>query len=133
MATVQAIQARQTSSTWDFFYAADMALASLISYTVTTRVLSPIVAEPDALLGGFAEKRAPRGRLRSGPAARQRARQGRGLASGLASGKRLSHQDLRERSPARHARRTRPAPARGPDGPRAEFSRKAPPSVHPGV
>ena len=53
MATVQAIPARDTSSTWDFFYALDMALACLISYTVTTRVLSPFVAEPDTLLGGM--------------------------------------------------------------------------------
>jgi uncharacterized membrane protein YccC len=53
MATVQAIQARETSATWDFFYALDMALACLISYTLTTRVLSPLVAEPDTLLGGM--------------------------------------------------------------------------------
>jgi uncharacterized membrane protein YccC len=53
MATVQAIPARDTSSTWDFFYAVDMALACLISYTITTRVLSPFVAEPDTLLGGM--------------------------------------------------------------------------------
>jgi uncharacterized membrane protein YccC len=53
MATVQAIQARETSATWDFFYALDMALACLISYSLTTRVLSPFVAEPDALLGGM--------------------------------------------------------------------------------
>ena len=53
MATVQAIPARETSSAWDFFYALDMALACLISYSVTTHVLSPFVAEPDALLGGM--------------------------------------------------------------------------------
>src|SRR6516165_12418838 len=52
MATVQAIPARGTSS-WDFFYALDMALACLISYSLTTRVLSPFVAEPDTLLGGM--------------------------------------------------------------------------------
>src|SRR6516165_3477638 len=52
MATVQAIPARGTSS-WDFFYALDMALACLISYAITTRVLSPFVAEPDAFLGGM--------------------------------------------------------------------------------
>ena len=53
MATVQAIPARETSSAWDFFYALDMALACLISYSVTTHVLSSFVAEPDALLGGM--------------------------------------------------------------------------------
>ena len=53
MATVQAIPARETTSTWDFFYALDMALACLISYSLTTRVLSPFVAEPDTLLGGM--------------------------------------------------------------------------------
>ena len=53
MATVQAIPARDTSSTWDFFYALDMALACLLSYSITTRVLSPFVAEPDTLLGGM--------------------------------------------------------------------------------
>jgi uncharacterized membrane protein YccC len=45
--------AREKSSAWDFFYALDMAIACLISYSVTTHVLSPFVAEPDALLGGM--------------------------------------------------------------------------------
>jgi hypothetical protein len=53
MATVPAIAARETTSTWDFFYALDRALACLISYSVTIRVLSPFVAEPDTLLGGM--------------------------------------------------------------------------------
>jgi uncharacterized membrane protein YccC len=53
MATAQAIRARETSSTRDVFYALDMALACLISYSVTTRVLAPFVAEPDAFLGGM--------------------------------------------------------------------------------
>jgi len=53
MATLQAIQTREASATWDFFYALDMALACLISYSVITHVLSPFVAEPDALLGGM--------------------------------------------------------------------------------
>ena len=53
MATAQAIPARETSATWDFFYALDMALACLVSYPVMTRVLSPFVAEPDTLLGGM--------------------------------------------------------------------------------
>jgi uncharacterized membrane protein YgaE (UPF0421/DUF939 family) len=50
---VQEIRERETSSAWDFFYALDMALACLISYSVITHVLSPFVAEPDALLGGM--------------------------------------------------------------------------------
>jgi uncharacterized membrane protein YccC len=53
VATVQAIIAREKSSAWDFFYALDMALASFISYSVITYVLSPFVAEPDAFLGGM--------------------------------------------------------------------------------
>jgi hypothetical protein len=50
VATVQAITAREKSSAWDFFYARDMALACFVSYWVTTHVLSPFVAEPDAVL-----------------------------------------------------------------------------------
>jgi uncharacterized membrane protein YccC len=50
---VQAITAREKSSAWDFFYALDMALACFVSYLVTTHVLSPFVAEPDAFLGGM--------------------------------------------------------------------------------
>ena len=38
---------------WDFFYALDMAVACLISYSVITYVLSPFVDRPDALLGGM--------------------------------------------------------------------------------
>jgi uncharacterized membrane protein YgaE (UPF0421/DUF939 family) len=53
MATEQKIQVRWPSSTWDFFYALDMALACLLSYSVATSVLSPFVAEPDTLLGGM--------------------------------------------------------------------------------
>ena len=53
MATVQAIAAREKSSAWDFFYALDMALACFISYSVITCVLAPVVAEPDAFLGGM--------------------------------------------------------------------------------
>ena len=40
-------------STWDFFYALDMAIACLISYSIITYVLSPFVVRPDALLGGM--------------------------------------------------------------------------------
>ena len=53
MATAQAIRARETASAWDFFYALDMALACLISYSVITYVLTPFVDRPDALLGGM--------------------------------------------------------------------------------
>src|SRR5262249_43045165 len=40
-------------STWDFFYALDMAIACLISYSIITSFLSPFVVTPDALLGGM--------------------------------------------------------------------------------
>ena len=40
-------------STWDFFYALDMAIAYLISYWVVTFILSPLVDPADALLGGM--------------------------------------------------------------------------------
>jgi hypothetical protein len=53
---VQVVRERETpssSSSWDFFYALDMALACFVSYLVTTHVLSPFVPEPDALLGGM--------------------------------------------------------------------------------
>jgi uncharacterized membrane protein YccC len=40
-------------SAWDFFYALDMAIACLVSYSIITVVLSPIVATPDAFLGGM--------------------------------------------------------------------------------
>jgi uncharacterized membrane protein YccC len=53
VATVQAIRASEKSSAWDFFYALDMALACLISYSIITYVLSPFVDRPDALLGGM--------------------------------------------------------------------------------
>ena len=53
MATVQAIREQERLSTWGFFYALDMAIACFISYSISTYVLSPIVATPDALLGGM--------------------------------------------------------------------------------
>jgi uncharacterized membrane protein YccC len=40
-------------STWDFFYALDMALACLASYAVITYVLAPFTGKDDALLGGM--------------------------------------------------------------------------------
>jgi uncharacterized membrane protein YccC len=53
VATAQAIRGREKLSTWDFFYALDMALACLVSYLVAIHVLSPFVAKPDGLLGGM--------------------------------------------------------------------------------
>lgn len=53
MSTVQAMRGQETLSTWDFFYALDMALACLISYSVSTCVLSPLVASPETFLGGM--------------------------------------------------------------------------------
>jgi uncharacterized membrane protein YccC len=53
VATVQAIRRQEKLSTWDFFYALDMAIACLISYSISTHVLSPFVTTPDALLGGM--------------------------------------------------------------------------------
>jgi hypothetical protein len=51
--TVQATRGQEKLSTWDFFYALDMAIACLISYSISTYVLSPFVVTPDALLGGM--------------------------------------------------------------------------------
>ena len=53
VATVQAIRGQEKLSTWDFFYALDMAIACLISYSIITYVLAPLVGTPDALLGGM--------------------------------------------------------------------------------
>jgi uncharacterized membrane protein YgaE (UPF0421/DUF939 family) len=53
MAMVQGIRGQERLSAWDFFYALDMALACLISYTIVTYVLSPLLATPDPLLGGM--------------------------------------------------------------------------------
>jgi uncharacterized membrane protein YgaE (UPF0421/DUF939 family) len=53
VATVQAIRGQEKLSTWDFFYALDMAIACLLSYALSTSVLSPFVDKPDALLGGM--------------------------------------------------------------------------------
>jgi uncharacterized membrane protein YccC len=53
VATVQAMRGQEKLSTWDLFYALDMAIACLISYSIITYVLAPFVATPDALLGGM--------------------------------------------------------------------------------
>jgi len=53
VATLQVKRGPGKLSTWDFFYAVDMALACFISYTIVTYVLSPFVDKPDALLGGM--------------------------------------------------------------------------------
>jgi uncharacterized membrane protein YgaE (UPF0421/DUF939 family) len=50
---VQAIRGQEKLSTWDFFYALDMAIACLASYAISISVLSPFVDKPDALLGGM--------------------------------------------------------------------------------
>jgi len=48
-----AIHGQEKLSAWDFFYAVDMAIACLISYSVITSVLSLFVDRPDAFLGGM--------------------------------------------------------------------------------
>ena len=53
MATVQEIRWQEKLASWDLFYALDMALACLISYSVITYGLSPFVDRSDALLGGM--------------------------------------------------------------------------------
>jgi uncharacterized membrane protein YgaE (UPF0421/DUF939 family) len=40
-------------SSWDIFYALDMAVACLISYVTVTFVLSPLIDPTDVLLGGM--------------------------------------------------------------------------------
>ena len=45
--------ASERLSSWDFFYALDMALACLISYAVSTYALSPFLNRPDAFLAGM--------------------------------------------------------------------------------
>jgi len=49
---VQAIPGQEKLSAWDFFYALDMALACLISFSIVTYVLSPLVDERDVFHGG---------------------------------------------------------------------------------
>jgi uncharacterized membrane protein YgaE (UPF0421/DUF939 family) len=53
VATVQAIRGQEKLSSWDFFYALDMGIACVISYTISTSLLSPFIDKPDALLGGM--------------------------------------------------------------------------------
>jgi uncharacterized membrane protein YgaE (UPF0421/DUF939 family) len=48
-----ALGASERLSSWDFFYALDMALACLISYAVSTYALSPFLNRPDAFLAGM--------------------------------------------------------------------------------
>ena len=38
---------------WDFFYGLDMAIACLISYSISISVLSPFVGKDDVFLGGM--------------------------------------------------------------------------------
>ena len=54
MATVkQEIRWPGKLTTWDFFYALDMAISCFFSYWFITYVLAPFVATPDAFLGGM--------------------------------------------------------------------------------
>lgn len=55
MALMQNGQGFSRLSTWQWFYAIDMAIACLISYLIMTRLLSlsPVVASADRLLGGM--------------------------------------------------------------------------------
>jgi hypothetical protein len=53
VANVQPIPEQEKLSMWDFFYALDMTIACLISYSIITCVLAPFVTTPDALLGGM--------------------------------------------------------------------------------
>ena len=53
VAAVQALRGQEKLSTWDFFYALDMALACFISYSIVTYVLSPFVDKRDVFLGGM--------------------------------------------------------------------------------
>jgi hypothetical protein len=53
VATVQDIRWQAKLTSWDLFYALDMAIACFISYSLITYVLSPFVATPDAFLGGM--------------------------------------------------------------------------------
>jgi uncharacterized membrane protein YccC len=53
MATVQQTRGQEKFSAWDFFYALDMAIACLISYSIISFVLSPYVDRPDAMLGAM--------------------------------------------------------------------------------
>jgi len=57
VATVQKEFGREGLSPWDFFYAVDMGIACLISYSISTYVLAPFVATPDGLLGGHVGQR----------------------------------------------------------------------------
>jgi uncharacterized membrane protein YgaE (UPF0421/DUF939 family) len=50
---VQESSGQEKLSPWDFFYALDMAIACLLSYSIITYVLSSLVARPDAFLGGM--------------------------------------------------------------------------------
>lgn len=44
---------RGARSWWDFFYALDMAMACLVSYMISTNVMSRFVEKPDVLLAGM--------------------------------------------------------------------------------
>jgi uncharacterized membrane protein YgaE (UPF0421/DUF939 family) len=48
---IRAIRGEEKLSTWDFFYALDMALACLISFSIVTYVLWPFVDKREVFLG----------------------------------------------------------------------------------
>jgi hypothetical protein len=54
------MRGQEKLSTWDFFYALDMAIACLISYSIITYVLAPVVVTPDALRDGLINQRLTR-------------------------------------------------------------------------
>lgn len=53
MIVMQDGKTRKSLTSWDLFYAFDMAVACLISYLVMTRILPPFVASADRYLGGM--------------------------------------------------------------------------------
>jgi hypothetical protein len=53
MATAEAIRGREKLSTWDIFYALNMVIACLISYSISTSALSTFASRADVLLGGM--------------------------------------------------------------------------------
>jgi uncharacterized membrane protein YgaE (UPF0421/DUF939 family) len=53
VATAQEIRVQEKPATWNFFYALDMAIACLISYSLITYVFAPLVATQDVYPGGM--------------------------------------------------------------------------------
>src|SRR5262245_46584160 len=53
MAVVESVREQERLSPSDFFYALGMVIACLISYSISTSVLSPFANESTALVGGM--------------------------------------------------------------------------------